>query len=135
MKYVILLFAMMFFHIVDDYYLQVQGMLAQMKQKKWWKEHAPDELYKNDYIMALAEHAFSWSFMIHIPIFVFVCLCGVSVTWHEVVVLSVILNTVIHAYIDHKKANLLQINLVEDQLLHLGQILLTWLTYCLIAIK
>lgn len=132
MKYVILLFAMIFFHIVDDYYLQ--GILAQMKQKKWWEKHAPDKLYKNDYIMALAEHAFSWSFMIHMPVFVFIYFCGVSATWYEVMLL-VIYNTVIHAIIDHQKANALQINLVQDQLAHLGQILFTWLTYCLIAIK
>ena len=35
-------------HIVDDYYLQ--GILAKMKQKSWWKEVAPFEseqvLYK-----------------------------------------------------------------------------------------
>ena len=132
MKYIILLFAMIFFHIVDDYYLQ--GILAQMKQKKWWQENAPNKLYKNDYIMALAEHAFSWSFMIHIPIFAFIYLCGVSVTWYGVA-LSVILIAVMHTYIDHKKANLLQINLVQDQLSHLSQILFTWLAYCLIAIN
>lgn len=39
---------MIFLHIVDDYYLQ--GILAQMKQKKFWKEQAPDVKYKYDYI-------------------------------------------------------------------------------------
>ena len=39
-----LLFAMLFLYIVDDYYLQ--GILASMKQKKWWKENAPDKLYE-----------------------------------------------------------------------------------------
>lgn len=58
----ILLLAMLFCHIVDDYYLQ--GWLASAKQKSWWKKNAPDKLYKNDYIMALCEHAFSWTFMI-----------------------------------------------------------------------
>ena len=47
----ILLLAMLFCHIVDDYYLQ--GWLASAKQKSWWKKNAPDKLYKNDYIMAL----------------------------------------------------------------------------------
>ena len=42
---------MIFLHIVDDYYLQ--GILAQMKQKKFWKEQAPDELYKYDYIVLI----------------------------------------------------------------------------------
>ena len=58
----VLLLVMLFCHIVDDYYLQ--GWLASAKQKSWWEENAPDKLYKNDYIMALCEHAFSWTFMI-----------------------------------------------------------------------
>lgn len=57
---------MIFMHIVDDYYLQ--GWLASAKQKKWWEENAPDKLYENDYAWALLMHAFSWSFMIMLPI-------------------------------------------------------------------
>ena len=61
--------SMIFAHIVDDYYLQ--GWLASAKQKKYWKENAPDELYKYDYIMALIMHSMSWSFMIMLPIAIF----------------------------------------------------------------
>lgn len=57
---------MIFFHIVDDYYLQ--GWLASAKQKKWWEENAPQPLYKYDYIWALLMHSFSWAFMIMLPI-------------------------------------------------------------------
>jgi hypothetical protein len=59
-----LLLIMIFLHIVDDYYLQ--GFLASLKQKRWWEKNAPDKLYRKDYIMALLEHAFSWTFMIMI---------------------------------------------------------------------
>lgn len=52
----LVLTAMLFCHIIDDYVLQ--GWLATGKQKDWWKTNAPDKLYKYDYIMALAEHAF-----------------------------------------------------------------------------
>ena len=69
MKYVLLLIGMIFFHIVDDYYLQ--GWLSQAKQRQWWEQNAPQPLYKNDYIMALMEHALSWTIMIHIPVVVF----------------------------------------------------------------
>ena len=62
----ILLLTMLFCHIVDDYYLQ--GWLASAKQKLWWEKNVPDKLYKNDYIMALCEHAFSWTFMIMLPL-------------------------------------------------------------------
>ena len=56
---------MIFCHIVDDYYLQ--GWLASAKQKKYWKDNAPDKMYKHDYIWALIMHSFSWAFMIMLP--------------------------------------------------------------------
>lgn len=120
----IMLVSMLFLHIVDDYYFQ--GILAQLKQRKWWEENAPNPLYKNDYIIALAEHAFSWSCMVHIPAFI--------LFWnHEnafpVFVLTFILNWICHASIDHIKANLLKINLTTDQLLHIVQIVCTWFIY------
>lgn len=36
------------------------------------------------------------------------------------------LNTAIHMYVDNEKANKETINLVEDQIIHLIQIFLTW---------
>lgn len=115
---VFILFAMIFAHIVDDYYLQ--GILAKMKQRQWWKENAPDELYRHDYIVALIMHAFSWSFMINLPIlFVsrnYILMCIFMVT-----------NTFFHAIIDNEKANKHTINLVLDQICHLIQIGNLWL--------
>ena len=67
--YTFILMCMVFMHIVDDFYLQ--GILANMKQKSWWEKNAPQEMYKNDYLMALIIHGYSWSFMIHLPIMVF----------------------------------------------------------------
>lgn len=53
-----LFFVMLFLHIFDDYYLQ--GILASMKQKDWWrKQEGYNEKYKDDYIPALFCHAFS----------------------------------------------------------------------------
>ena len=66
---IFILIVMLFFHIVDDYYLQ--GILAKMKQKKWWKENANNKKYKYDYIVALICHSFSWAFMIMLPIALF----------------------------------------------------------------
>lgn len=118
MDYNFLLLLMIFCHIVDDYYLQ--GWLASAKQKKFWEENAPDEMYKYDYIWALIMHSFSWAFMVMLPIafvnefkvndlfgFIFVC------------------NLVVHAVTDDLKANKKRINLWTDQLVHIGQIILT----------
>ena len=110
--------AMIFLHIVDDYYLQ--GILAQMKQKKFWKEQAPDELYKYDYIWALIMHAFSWTFMIMLPL---IFVSPISPVFYVIFVV----NLAVHAYVDNLKANKHKINLWQDQLIHLAQIILTFI--------
>ena len=109
---------MIFLHIVDDYYLQ--SILAQMKQKKFWKEQAPDELYKYDYIWALIMHAFSWTFMIMLPL---IFVSPISPAFYVIFVV----NLAVHAYVDNLKANKHKINLWQDQLIHLAQIILTFI--------
>lgn len=109
---------MLFCHIVDDYYLQ--GILASMKQKKWWQKNAPREKYKFDYIVALLMHSMSWSFMIMLPVAIY---CGFNVGgqffffW--------LTNALIHAFVDNEKANEFSINLITDQLIHALQIAAT----------
>lgn len=117
-----ILFCMLFFHIVDDYYLQ--GWLASAKQKSWWEKNAPDDLYKNDYKMALFMHSFSWSFMIMLPLTVYTILMGG--TWYPALYVA---NLIIHFYVDDLKANKKKINLIQDQCVHMIQIILTWLLY------
>ena len=121
---VCLLVAMMFCHIVDDYYLQ--GWLASAKQKSWWEKNTPDKLYKHDYIAALICHAFSWSVMITLPLIIYM---KGNLGWFW---FSLPVNWTIHALVDNWKANLKKINLITDQSIHLGQILLTWGTFLLL---
>ncbi len=113
---------MIFFHIVDDYYLQ--GWLASAKQKSWWEQNAPDRLYKYDYLMALFMHSFSWSFMIMFPLTVYIIIVGG--TWYP---LLYIINLLIHFYVDDLKCNRKKINLIQDQCIHLIQIIVTWILY------
>ena len=115
-----LLLIMIFLHICDDYYLQ--GLLAQLKQKTWWKQNAPDAKYKYDYIMALFMHSFSWSFMIMLPLLVFM-----NFKINLVFIVIFILNLVIHGVTDNEKANKFTINLIQDQTIHLVQIIVTYL--------
>lgn len=110
---------MIFCHILDDYTLQ--GWLADAKQKQWWKVNAPDPMYKNDYIMALIMHSLSWSFMIMLPIAMY--------SHFDVNVLFIIVfmfNFIIHCIVDDLKANRHKINLIQDQIIHLLQVLLTY---------
>ncbi|MCM1439992.1 MAG: DUF3307 domain-containing protein [Roseburia sp.] len=111
---------MLFCHVIDDYFLQ--GILASMKQKSWWKENAPDKLYSFDYLMALAMHAFSWSFMIQLPIAI-----ALNFQVPQSFVFGIISNTIVHAVIDDLKANRHKINLIEDQSLHIIQIAITFM--------
>ena len=112
---------MIFCHVVDDYYLQ--GWLASAKQKKWWIENAPNDLYKNDYLMALFCHSFSWSFMIQMPILIYSFYTHLFI-WN---ILLFIINLIIHMFIDNLKANKLKINLIQDQIIHFIQIIMTWI--------
>ena len=119
MNYLFVLILMIFCHIVDDYYLQ--GWLASAKQKQWWQDNAPQALYKYDYIWALLMHSFSWSFMIMLPIAFFY---NFEVSGVFGVVL--LINAVIHAFVDNLKANARVINLWVDQTCHMIQIAYTF---------
>ena len=109
-------------HIVDDYYLQ--GWLASAKQKLWWEQNAPDKLYKHDYIMALFMHSFSWAFMIMIIPTIYALTITVNV---PLIVILFVGNLLMHMIVDDMKANKKEINLVQDQLMHLAQIFITWI--------
>jgi hypothetical protein len=119
MSILFVLILMIFCHIVDDYYLQ--GWLASAKQKQWWKDNAPDKLYRFDYIWALLMHSFSWSFMIMLPIAISQ---GFDVNW--VFGLMLVINTAVHAFVDNLKANVKVINLWVDQSIHMLQIIYTF---------
>lgn len=113
------LLLMIFCHIVDDYYLQ--GWLASAKQKKYWEENAPDEMYKHDYIWALIMHSFSWTFMIMLPI---ALTMNFNITSQFIHIF--LWNTAIHVIADDAKANKKRFNLIQDQIIHLVQIVLTF---------
>ena len=112
-------------HLVSDYTLQ--GWLADGKQKSWWRkmfgghEDAVPDKYRRDYIAALVCHALYWS--------IFICAPFYASSWF---LAAVVLNTVAHAIIDDLKTNRFKLNLIQDQLLHLGQIMLTFGAFMLL---
>lgn len=120
-----ILISMIFCHIVDDYYLQ--GWLASAKQKKYWENLSNySEKYKFDYIVALIMHSFSWSFMIMLPISIYL-----NFNLNMEFAIIFLFNLIIHAMVDNAKANLFKINLIEDQFIHIIQIILTFIIFCL----
>lgn len=111
---------MILFHIIDDFVLQPIS-LSNLKQKKWWeKQEGYSDKYKDDYKVALAIHSISWSIMIHIPLVIMLPSLG-----QLALLISFIVNAVIHYFIDDLKANKLKINLFEDQMVHFCQIYTT----------
>jgi hypothetical protein len=120
-----ILVLMIFMHIVDDYYLQ--GWLASAKQKKWWEENAPQKLYRHDYIMALIMHSFSWTFMIMLPI-----AFAEGFSFSKFYAIALVNNATIHGIVDNLKANKLKINLIQDQSIHIMQIVITFIVYLII---
>ena len=123
MNHIFILFAMFFFHIFDDYYLQ--GILAQMKQKSWWinqKEY--NSFYKYDYLVALIMHSFSWSFMVRLPISIYYYMNNINIS--VVYLILIIIQMIIHIIVDNAKANTKSINLVIDQSIHIAQIIISY---------
>lgn len=133
---VLILVIIVFLHIVDDYYLQ--GVLASMKQKSWWERQYTGSLahkqeqrekYGRDYLIALAAHAFSWSFMVNIPWLIMAFMYPPLVSAY---IITLVVNALVHAYVDNIKANYLKINLIQDQTLHLIQLIVTWSIWAII---
>ena len=116
-------YAMIFFHIVADY--NMQGVFAYMKTKAWWKANAPDPMYEQDYVIALATHSLFWAMMIMVPI----CWAYVDDVNPWMYTASLIINGGLHCLVDDLKANKHKINLIVDQLFHLGQIAITWAVF------
>lgn len=116
------LLAMLFLHVLDDFGLQ--GVMAGMKQKSWWGERTQDPKYRFDYVPVLFCHAFSWSFAVMLPIAAY---RGFAVD--DIFAAAVVLNTAAHAWVDDMKANRLKLTLVQDQLCHVAQVLITFAAF------
>ena len=128
---ILLLLVMIYLHIVDDY--RHQGILAQMKQKSYWEENAPDKMYRYDYMMALFMHSFSWTFMIMLVPAIYSLYFNDGFGDQNTTVMTLlaffVLNLFDHMVVDNAKANLKYINLIMDQSIHLLQIILTWFVF------
>ena len=123
-----IIFSMLFLHIIADFLVQNEFM-AKFKQKKEWDRYFHDDKmsdnlvcpnkYKHDYIPVLFVHAFSWAFITYLPLLYYKCY------WYYVWL--ILIQTLIHAYVDDTKCNKLKINLITDQTIHLLQIIISFI--------
>ena len=116
---ILVLVLMILGHLIADYLLQ--GWLAKAKAKSYW-ENSPKENRK-DYIAALLAHSTMWGIIVFIPI--------MGYSWGNLGWLWLLLpvNIAIHCIVDDLKANKKKINLIQDQSLHIAQILITWVIW------
>lgn len=117
--YVIVLILMLLAHFFVDFHLQ--GILADMKQEQWWKrQEGYNSKYKYDYVAALAIHSAEWALWVMMPLMLLPHLdLGIFL-------LLAALNMVVHSLTDNSKANYKDINLIQDQIIHLAQIVFTY---------
>ena len=129
-----MLWACIGLHLIADYFLQ--GCLADLKQRDWWSktlhkffmEHEGRtksfewqsrlrKKYQYDYMAGLMCHALMWTIVTFFPLMWF---CGATAFTALAVV-----NTLVHFVVDHLKANTHRFNLVQDQLIHMVQVIAT----------
>lgn len=117
--YVIVLILMLLAHFFADFHLQ--GILADMKQEQWWRtQEGYNSKYKYDYVAALAIHSAEWTLWMMLPLMLLPHLdLGIFL-------LLAALNMVVHSLTDNSKANYKDINLIQDQIIHLVQIAFTY---------
>lgn len=111
-------------HIFVDFHLQ--GFLASSKQKLWWiKQENYNVKYEHDWIPCLLAHCAEWTIFIMIPVIFYV-----NFHINSIFIIIFIINVIIHFIVDNLKCNKMKLSLIEDQLFHIGQILLTWIILC-----
>ena len=109
--------AMVLLHLLDDFWLQ-PTLLNKLKQKTYWDGYR-ESRYRNDWIAGLICHAVEWSSMIMLP--------WLFVECNEWLLVGLwIMNAVIHGVVDHLKCNVGVISLNLDQIIHLVQIVISF---------
>lgn len=116
------LLTMLFLHVLDDFCIQA-AVLNKLKCRSWWTENAPNEKYARDYVAALCAHGYSWAFLTMLPLAVYLVVSEAD--YPGLFAAAVLANAALHAAIDDTKANRRKLNLIQDQLMHVIQILLT----------
>lgn len=146
---IFILLLMLLMHYIEDFHLQ--GCMTNLKQKKWWEKEVSENLfhskyddnrhrkllllysrYKNDYKMGLFAHSIENALFVMLPLIIDLLISEfthhLQNTW-ILFIPSTLLILISHYLIDNKKANEMKINLIQDQLYHLGIILLIFVSY------
>lgn len=108
----VVLLLMVAMHVIEDFHLQ--GRMADMKQRAWWSQYP--ERYSRDWMPVILLHGMEWSVLVSLPLLL---LTGLDAGWWFAAMVAV--NGLVHAGVDHLKANSLRIDLIQDQTVHMVQ--------------
>ena len=126
MSAILLLVLMVALHTIEDFH--VQGIMAQMKQRSWWVNNAPSPKYRYDHLPVILLHGLEWAVFVSLPL---MWASDWSLPdWFCALIAAMGL---VHSVIDHLKANMLKINLVQGQALHMVQIAIIWIAYIMVV--
>lgn len=125
--WILVLAGMVWAHTWADYVLQ-HACLHELKCKSWWQEHANQQRYRNDYKVALLMHCIQWTGAVLAPIAAIIIFCyDINTPMIGLLFLAAFVsNTIGHYYLDDAKANRYMTNLIEDQVWHMVQVVITW---------
>ena len=70
--------------------------------------------------------------MIHIPIIIYFMVCELQPNILLFIAIFT-MNWLMHTITDNAKANLMKINLIQDQWIHIAQIFVTWTIYVVMS--
>ena len=112
---------MLFAHCIGDYILQ-KDFISKAKRKSFWLNIKDEKVDTFAYLSILCVHAFIWSFCIHLPLILFL-------PQSNIIVVSIFINFLIHGIIDDLKANRNKISMTIDQLIHVLQIVITYILF------
>lgn len=117
------LILMIFCHFISDFYLQSKSN-SLIKKKEWWeKRHKKQKVHEYNYIFGLFIHSFVWGVSILLPFFF---------ETGEFYYSILLINILIHAYIDNLKSNKKTISSSRDQMYHMIQIFVTWVVMSIV---
>lgn len=119
---IMVLFCMIFCHIIG--YFRLLGFFGKVKKGLWWGD---EDKYKNDRMVVLLEHGFSWSFIMHLPIFVLALISGNGLVM-QVLPISIIAQAIAHSCFSNEKDNSQINSLLEDQVLHFVLTIGAWVS-------
>lgn len=121
-----ILFFMLLLHIIYIFVLapvQLDYLKNEQKNEETNSSKRFKQFMRYDWLVALIINALCWSIVVHLPLF--------PIASGLVLFISVGLNAFIYAWLDNLKENKRTVGLLFTQVINLGQLLITYISFAL----